>query len=137
MRPWSGLSMALAAAALAAPAAFAECTPAPDCGTVVDVQTVKSEGQSSGGGAVLGGIVGGVIGHQVGSGRGNTVATVAGAAGGAYAGNQIEKNKNSTTTYVVRLKMDNGASRTFNFSQPTSFQIGDKVKVVDKKLTKQ
>jgi outer membrane lipoprotein SlyB len=131
------LTLLAAAASLAASGAFADCSPAPDCGTVVDVQTVKSEGQSSGGGAVLGGIVGGVIGHQVGSGRGNTVATIAGAAGGAYAGNEIEKNRNSAVTYVVKLKMDNGANRTFNFSQPTSFQVGDKIKVVDKKLTKQ
>ncbi len=137
MKRKTGYSLAAAAASLAASIAFAQCSPAPDCGTVVDVQTVKNEGQSSGGGAVLGGIVGGVLGHQVGSGRGNTVATVAGAAGGAYAGNQIEKNKNATTTYVVKLKMDNGGTRTFNFSQPTSFQIGDKIKVVDKKLTKQ
>jgi hypothetical protein len=33
--------------------------------------------------------------------------------------------------------MDDGSNRTFNFSQPTSFQIGDKIRIVDKKLTKQ
>ena len=131
------LSFLAAAATLAASGAYAACSPTPDCGSVVDVQTVVTQGESSGGGAVLGGIVGGVIGHQVGSGRGNTVATVAGAAGGAYAGNEIEKNKNKKTTYVVKLKMDDGSNRTFNFSQPTSFQIGDKIKIVDKKLTRQ
>ncbi|MFZ3321251.1 MAG: glycine zipper 2TM domain-containing protein [Usitatibacter sp.] len=130
----TGFSMSVAIASLAATAAFATCD---HCGTVVDVQTVQQKGQSSGGGAVLGGIVGGVIGHQVGSGRGNTVATVAGAAGGAYAGNEIEKNKNTTTTYVVKLKMDDGADRTFNYSQPTSFRVGDKIKIIDKKLVRQ
>ena len=134
MKHRTGFSMALAAAAFAASSAFATCV---DCGTVVDVQTVTQKGESSGGGAVIGGIVGGVIGHQIGSGRGNTVATVAGAAGGAYAGNQVEKNKNATTTYVVKLKMEDGKDRTFNFSQPTSFQIGDKIKIVDKKLVRQ
>jgi outer membrane lipoprotein SlyB len=129
-----GFSMSVAIASLAATAAFATCD---RCGVVVDVQTVQQKGESSGGGAVLGGIVGGVIGHQVGSGRGNTVATVAGAAGGAYAGNEIEKNKNTTTTYVVKLKMDDGADRTFNFSQPTSYRVGDKIKIVDKKLVRQ
>jgi len=137
MKYRTGFSMGVAAFSLAASGAFAACSPAADCGSVVDVQTVTSKGESSGGGAVLGGIVGGVIGHQVGSGRGNTVATVAGAAGGAYAGNEIEKNKNKTTTYVVKLKMDDGSNRTFNFSQPTSFQVGDKIRIVDKKLTKQ
>jgi uncharacterized protein YcfJ len=126
--------MSVAIVSLAATTAFATCD---NCGTVVDVQTVQQKGESSGGGAVLGGIVGGVIGHQVGSGRGNTVATVAGAAGGAYAGNEIEKNKNSKTVYVVKLKMDDGSDRTFNFSQPTSYRTGDKIKIVDKKLVRQ
>src|SRR3954470_15765563 len=111
-----------AALCLAAPAAFAACD---NCGTVTMVNTVKKEGEASGGGAVLGGVVGGVIGHQIGSGRGNTAATVAGAAGGAYAGHQIEKSKKATTTYQVLVKLDDGVNRTFNFSQPTSYKIGD------------
>ena len=115
-------------------AAFAACA---NCATVTDVKTVKKEGEGSGAGAVLGGVVGGVIGHQIGSGRGNTAATVAGAAGGAYAGHQIEKNKNASTTHQVVVKMENGASRTFNFSSPTSYKVGDKVKIVDNKLVRQ
>jgi uncharacterized protein YcfJ len=124
----------IAAAAMPGAPAFAACD---NCGTVTNVKTVEKEGQASGGGAVVGGIVGGVLGHQVGSGRGNTVATVAGAAGGAYAGHQIEKNKNKTTVYVVEVKMESGNLRTFNFSQPTAYKIGDKIKIVDKKLVKQ
>ena len=124
---------AAAAIAFASPA-FALCD---NCGTVTNVKTVKKEGEASGGGAVLGGVVGGVLGHQIGSGRGNTAATVVGAAGGAYAGHQIEKKKNETTTYVVEVKMESGNTRTFNYSQPTAYKIGDKVKIVDKKLVKQ
>ena len=75
----AGAALVALAAAYAAPA-LAVCN---ECGTVVDVKTITEKGESSGGGMVLGGIVGGVIGHQIGSGRGNTVATVAGAAGGA------------------------------------------------------
>lgn len=45
-------------------------------------------------GTVIGGVLGGVLGHQVGSGRGNDVATVGGAALGAYAGNRVENNRN-------------------------------------------
>ncbi len=126
--------LATAALTFISMGALATCV---DCGTVVDVQTVVTEGESSGGGAVVGGILGGVIGHQVGSGRGNTLATVAGAGAGAYAGNQVEKNKNKKTTYVVKLKMDDGTNRTFNFAQQTSYQIGDKIKIVDKKLVRQ
>ena len=117
-----------------APSSFADCK---DCGTVADLKTIKKEGEASGGGAVLGGVVGGVLGHQVGSGRGNTAATVAGAAGGAYVGHQVEKNKNATTSYQVVVKMDDGTNRTFNFSSATSYKIGDKVKIVDKKLVRQ
>jgi outer membrane lipoprotein SlyB len=124
----------LAAGMLLAAPAFAACD---NCGTVTNVKTVKKEGEASGGGAVLGGVVGGVLGHQVGSGRGNTAATVVGAAGGAYAGHQIEKKKNETTTYVVEVKMASGTTRTFNYSQPTAYRIGDKVKIVDKKLIRQ
>jgi outer membrane lipoprotein SlyB len=131
--------MLLAGAAFA----FAAALPGPvaaackDCGTVIDVKTVKKQGEASGGGAVIGGIVGGVVGHQVGSGRGNDVATVAGAAGGAYAGHQIEKNQKSTTSHQVHVKLENGLTRVFNYAQPTSYRVGDKVKVVDKKLVRQ
>ena len=109
--------VALAAAALFALAmgsgsVLAACK---DCGTVVDVKTVKKEGEASGAGAVVGGVLGGVLGHQVGSGRGNTAATVVGAGAGAYAGHQVEKNQKSTTTY----------------------QVGDKIRIVDTKLVRQ
>jgi hypothetical protein len=39
----------------------------------------------------LGAVVGGLIGNQVGGGKGRTVATIAGAVGGAYVGNEIAK----------------------------------------------
>ena len=132
-------SLALAGCAVAfgvalSPVAGAACK---DCGTVVDLKTIKKDGEGSGLGAVLGGVAGGVLGHQVGSGRGKDVATVAGAAGGAYAGHQIEKNQKATTSYQVVVKMDEGNTRHFVYTQPTSYRIGDKVKVVDKKLRRQ
>src|SRR5258707_5563825 len=70
-----------------------------ECGTVVDVKTIKKEGEGSGVGAVLGGVAGGVLGHQVGSGRGKDVATVAGAAGGAQIGPPGAKKPQGTTTH--------------------------------------
>jgi outer membrane lipoprotein SlyB len=116
-----------------APASFAACR---DCGTVVDVKTVKNAGEASGAGAVIGGIAGGVLGHQVGSGRGKDVATVAGAAGGAYAGHQIEKSNKATTSHNVTVKMDDGTTRLFSYASATSYKIGDKVKIVDKRLVR-
>ena len=126
-------AMGFALAGVSAVAAAA----CPNCGTVVDVKTVKKQGEGSGAGAVIGGVAGGVLGHQVGGGRGKDVATVGGALGGAYVGHQVEKESKSTTSYVVYVKMEDGGSRTFTYSNPTSYKVGDKVKIVDKKLVRQ
>ncbi len=124
----------LAATVAFAPAVSAKCD---NCGTVVDVRKVTKAGEGSGLGAVIGGVAGGVLGHQVGSGRGQDVATVAGAAGGAYVGHQVEKSKKSTTQHHVIVDMENGRDRTFIFSNPTGYKVGDRVKVVDGKLRRQ
>jgi outer membrane lipoprotein SlyB len=101
------------------------------CGYVQSVRQVEQKGQSSGGGAVIGGVLGGVLGHQIGSGRGNTVATVAGVAGGAVVGNEVEKNRNTKTYWEVSLRMDSGNFRTFTYSSPPAVREGDHVKLVD------
>jgi len=127
----------LAALALAATLPLSALAVCNECGTVSDVRTVKKEGEASGAGAVVGGIAGGVIGHQIGHGTGRDVATVAGAAGGAYAGHQVEKSAKSTTRYVVHVKTEDGQTHTFSYAQATSYKVGDKVKIVDKKLVRQ
>lgn len=131
-------STALPAAFLAALLAFSPAVAArcDHCGTVTDVRTVRQKGEASGVGAVTGGVLGGVLGHQVGSGRGNTAATIVGAGAGAYAGNEIEKNRNTRITYQVVVKMEDGKSRTFSFRKETSYRAGDRIKVVDGKLTR-
>ena len=128
------IKIALAAAVIAfSQGAFAECK---GCGTVTDVKTVQVKGEATGGGAIVGGVLGGVLGHQVGSGRGKDVATVAGAAGGAYAGHQVEKNSKATTQYQVVVKLESGETRTFTYKAATSYKVGDRIKVVDNKLTR-
>ncbi|WP_431273030.1 glycine zipper 2TM domain-containing protein [Variovorax ureilyticus] len=94
------------------PPAAASPKPCSTCGKVESVRAIQSSKPASGVGAVAGGVVGGVIGHQIGSGRGRTVATVAGAAGGAYAGNKVEKKKNTKTVYEVSVRMQDGSMRT-------------------------
>ena len=126
--------LALAIALLAANVAFAKCD---NCGSVTGVKTVEIKGEGTGLGAVAGGVIGGVLGHQVGGGRGKDVATVAGAAGGAYAGHQVEKNAKSKTQYQVIVKLESGESRTFTYNAATAYKVGDKIKVVDSKLTRQ
>lgn len=76
-------------------------------------------------------MAGGVLGHQIGSGRGNTVATIAGAGVGAYAGNQVEKNAKKKTYWVVDVNLDNNKKQSINLSSKPAFKQGDRVKVVD------
>src|SRR4029453_19505740 len=102
-----------------------------DCGVVTSVRANEQKGGSSGVGMVAGGVLGGVLGHQIGSGRGNTVATVAGAAGGAYVGNEIEKNKKKKSYWTVAIRMDSGQSRTFQYSSQPTVHEGERVKLVD------
>lgn len=105
--------------------------PCSNCGTVRSINYVEEKGQGSGVGLVAGGVLGGVLGHQIGSGRGNTVATVAGAAGGAYVGNEIEKNKKKKSYYNVVIRMDNGQTRTIQYGSQPPAREGERVKILD------
>jgi outer membrane lipoprotein SlyB len=111
-----------------------EVEPAPtcgNCGVVTDIQAIKAAGPSSGGGAVAGGIAGIIIGNQIGGGNGRTIAKIAGAAGGAYVGNRIEKRVRSETTYDVTVKLDNGSSTTLNLDSVPTVSVGTAVRVTD------
>lgn len=100
-----------------------------DCGVVESVKAIEHEGQGSGLGVVAGGVVGALLGNQVGNGNGRAVATIAGAAGGAYAGNAIEKNAKKTHSYEITVRMEDGKYRTFTRTQDPGLMEGDKVKV--------
>jgi outer membrane lipoprotein SlyB len=133
----------------AAPAAYApaeeartappQAAPAPapavcrSCGVVESVRAVTQRGEGSGLGAAGGAIVGGLLGNQVGSGSGRKIATVAGAVGGAVVGNQVEGNMKATTTYQVRVRMEDGKVRTIP-SSSSKWEAGDRVKVVKGRL---
>ena len=65
--------------------------------TVTHQAPVKDQHQVIG--TLAGAVVGGVLGHQVGGGTGRDIATVAGAAGGGYAGNRIQKHLQDKDTY--------------------------------------
>ena len=121
---------AITASVVFASTALAQ-SPCQNCGVVQSVNTIQQQGQTSGVGMVAGGVVGGVVGHQIGSGRGNTVATIAGAGLGAVAGNQVEKNTKTKTSWSVAIRMDNGALRTFSYSSQPAVVAGDRVKLVD------
>jgi outer membrane lipoprotein SlyB len=105
-----------------------------DCGTVEAVTAVQRQGEVNGVavgnttvglGTVAGGVIGGLLGNQVGGGNGKTAMTVLGAAGGAFAGNQVEKNMKKVTVYQVRVRMNDGSVRTVEVS--SSIPVGSRV----------
>ncbi len=81
-------------------------------------------------GAILGAVVGGVLGNQVGGGDGKTAATVLGAAGGAYAGNEIEKrNQQQTQAYRFNIRMSDGSYQTLTQTSHADIRVGDRVRI--------
>ena len=100
-----------------------------NCGVVLAVNVVEEEGKGSALGVIGGGVVGGLLGNQVGNGTGRDLATLAGAVGGAFAGNAIEKNAKKTKSYHVVVRMDDGSERTYRQASDPGLVRGEKVKV--------
>lgn len=99
-----------------------------DCGKVTAVTMGKKDGEGSAVGLIAGGVAGALLGHQVGGGTGKDIATVAGAAGGAYAGKKIEEKINATTFWTVAVQYDNGSQGKVEFAQDPGLKVGDRVK---------
>jgi len=123
--------------AAAAPIAQAPqpAVPAGVFGTVESVKEVTTPGDgSSGVGAIGGGIAGAVLGNQFGHGTGRSIMTVLGAAGGALAGKEIEKQHNATKRWDVTVRMDDGAYHTLSSPSLPYWHAGDRVRFLDGKL---
>ena len=101
-----------------------------NCGNVESVRAIKHRAEGSGLGAAGGAVLGGLLGNQIGGGSGRQIATVAGAVGGAVVGNQVEGNMKATTTYEIRVRLDDGTLRTFNQSSAPQWSSGDRVRIV-------
>lgn len=106
-----------------------------DCGVVEAINVVEVKGQGSYLGPIAGGVAGALLGSQVGHGSSNTIATVVGAAGGAYAGSEIEKRTKTTKHYEVVVRLENGGSKTFSYAAQPGFAVGTRVKVANGALT--
>jgi outer membrane lipoprotein SlyB len=137
MRTFHSSIRAVAAGALVALAGCAQqptyqvtSTPVARTGTVESVREVVEQKDASGAGMIVGGLVGGGLGSLVGGGTGRTVATVVGALGGGYVGNQIEKGQ-TQVSYQVGVKYDDGTWATIRQTAPTGLHIGDRVVVTD------
>ena len=107
------------------------------CGRVESIVSHQQAATPSGVGIGVGAVVGGLLGNQVGNGNGRTLATVAGAVAGGYGGNEVEKRSRTTTSYSVRVRMDDGKYRTFPQSGQGGWRVGDRVRVVNGALTSQ
>ena len=114
----------------AAPSNHGSAAQCSNCGTVVSTRTYQRAAEhGSGLGIATGAVVGGLLGNHVGGGNGRSLATVAGAVGGGYAGNEIEKRSRTTTVTEVRVRMSNGAVRTFTESGANRRSAGQHVRV--------
>jgi uncharacterized protein YcfJ len=67
-------------------------TPREECQDVQVTHQAPVQDKNRIAGTAIGGVAGGLLGSTIGGGSGRTVATIAGAAGGAYVGNQVQKN---------------------------------------------
>jgi outer membrane lipoprotein SlyB len=121
------LGKALQSVAAAAPARIARICH--NCGTVEAVNLIEVKGEGSYLGTVGGGVVGAVLGSQVGGGSGRTVAQIAGAVGGAYAGRAIEANARTANHHEVLVRLQNGATQTVSFATDPGYRVGDKVQI--------
>lgn len=105
-------------------------------GVVESVHEIEQPAEKSNGvGPIVGGIAGALLGHQVGHGTGRTIATVLGAAGGALAGKQVEKKVNSTRHWEVRVRLDDGTSQTLRSDAEPFWHGGERVRLLDGRLT--
>jgi len=135
------LRTAAVAATLAASSllAFAEPVPVPAAppaarpvpsghlGHITAIDPIRTRPKGTGAGAVAGGVVGGVLGHEL---LGGTAATVVGAAGGAVAGNNLERNyREGASGYTVHVRLDDGRSRTITMTHVGDLHVGDRVRV--------
>ena len=102
-----------------------------NCGVIESIREIEVKGEGTGVGMAVGGVAGGLLGNQIGHGGGRTVATIAGAAGGAYVGNEIEKNQRSQSAYRVTVRMEDGTYRTITQRNHPGHAVGERVKLVD------
>src|SRR6266513_1726660 len=130
--PQAAVETSMPAAAAQAPQ---PAVPAGVFGTVESVKEVTTPGDGrSGVGAIGGGIAGAVLGNQFGHGTGRSIMTVLGAAGGALAGKEIEKQHNATKRWDVTVRMDDGSYQTLSSPSLPYWHAGNRVRFLDGKL---
>lgn len=134
LRSWrlGAVLAALAALLLAgcgAPPAFqVNDTVSPRIGTIESIRSETHQNTPNAMGAIGGALIGGGLGSLVGGGTGRTVATVVGAVGGAYVGNELA-NRDTTLVWIITIRYDDGAYGTVQQTSAPGLRIGDRVRV--------
>lgn len=124
--------VAVAAIALTAcntpPAYQVSEQPVARVGTVESIQQHAVQNVPNAVGAIGGALIGGGLGSLIGGGTGKTVATVVGAVGGGFLGNEIAK-KDQTWVWVIGVRYDDGGYATIQQTAAPGLRIGDRVRV--------
>lgn len=107
-----------------------------DCGKVSAVRLLEREGEGSAVGMIAGGAAGALLGRQVGGGLGKDLATLAGAAGGAYAGKQLEQKLKTQKVWDVTVSHPGGETLHYEFAQDPGFQVGDVVRKSEQSIVR-
>jgi outer membrane lipoprotein SlyB len=102
-----------------------------DSGTVESVREVSDQGEHTWMGPVAGGVGGAILGSQLGKGNGRTLMTVLGAAGGAYAGREVEKRVRASKHWEVAARLEDGSTRVVRYDTQPAFHPGDRVRWVN------
>ena len=134
-----------AAAVLAAGAmlALAGCTTPPAyevsqpqsgrVGTIESITQDSVQNINSAVGTIGGALIGAGLGSLIGGGTGKTVATVVGAVGGGYVGNQVAE-KDRTLVWRIAVRYDDGSYANVQQTQAPNLRIGDRVRVTSSSI---
>ena len=101
---------------------------APRVGTVESITQDAVQNVNTGVGTIGGALVGGGLGSLIGGGTGQTVATVVGAVGGAYAGNQMAQ-RSQTIVWRITVRYDDGSLAIIQQTTAPGLRPGDRVRV--------
>ena len=110
------------------PPAFQVSEPTARVGTVISITQDTVQNVNSAVGGIGGALIGGGIGSLFGGGSGQTVATVIGAAGGAYAGSQAAQ-RSQTFVWRIGVRYDDGSVATVQQTTAPALRIGDRVRI--------
>lgn len=121
-------AFALLLAGCSTPPAFQVSEPSSREGTVVSITQDSVQNVNSAVGGIGGALIGGGIGSLFGGGSGQTVATVIGAAGGAYVGSQAAQ-RSQTFVWRIGVRYDDGTVATVQQTTAPALRIGDRVRV--------